>query len=55
MITKIVNELDISALFLNGDEADIKEMLSDTTSVKLRSLVGDYKLLIIDEAIIMSF
>ena len=50
MITKIINDLNISTIFLNGDEADIKEMLSNTTSVKLKSLIGDNRLLVIDEA-----
>ena len=37
-------------LLLNGDEADVRENLSNTTSTKLKALIGNYKLLVIDEA-----
>lgn len=36
-------------LWLNGDEADTVEYLSNTTSAKLRTIIGDNKLIIIDE------
>lgn len=38
------------ALWWNGDEADTRQRLKDPTSTLLRSLIGNNKLLIIDEA-----
>lgn len=37
-------------LYLNGDDADVREMLSKTTAAKLRNIVGNHKILFIDEA-----
>lgn len=37
-------------LWLNGDEADVRKMLSDTTSTELKTIIGQHKLVIIDEA-----
>jgi predicted AAA+ superfamily ATPase len=37
-------------LWLNGDEYDIKERFRNPTSTKLKSLIGDHKLVFIDEA-----
>lgn len=39
-----------NVLFLNGDEPDVREMLSRITSTRLRSLLGTKKILVIDEA-----
>lgn len=36
--------------YLNGDEADVREMLSNTTSTKLKAIVGNKKIVFIDEA-----
>ena len=36
--------------YWNGDEADIRNLLKDTTSVKLKAFIGNNKTLIIDEA-----
>lgn len=36
--------------YWNGDEADIRNFLKDTTSAKLKALIGNNKTLIIDEA-----
>jgi predicted AAA+ superfamily ATPase len=35
---------------LNGDEADVRELLSNTTSTRLRSIIGAHKIIFIDEA-----
>ena len=35
---------------MNGDEADIREMLSNTTSTKLKAIIGNKKVVFIDEA-----
>jgi hypothetical protein len=37
-------------LFLNGDESDVRTMLTEPTSVKLRLLFGDNQIVVIDEA-----
>lgn len=36
--------------FINGDEPDIREMLPNATSARLRSMVGSYTTVFIDEA-----
>jgi uncharacterized protein len=36
--------------YMSGDEADVREMLSNTTSTKLKILVGNRKMVFIDEA-----
>ena len=36
--------------YMNGDEADIRETLSNTTSTKLKAIVGNKKVVFIDEA-----
>ncbi|MCK9255728.1 MAG: ATP-binding protein [Bacteroidales bacterium] len=42
---------DVSkVLFFNGDEADVRETLKNMTSTRLKSLIGDYKIVCIDEA-----
>ena len=35
--------------YFNGDEADVRQLLSNTTSSKLKALIGDNKLVFIDE------
>lgn len=37
-------------LILNGDEPDVRELLSNVTSTQMKSLFGDAKTIIIDEA-----
>ena len=37
-------------LFLNGDEADIKELLTNATSARLKHTFKDYEIIVIDEA-----
>jgi len=41
---------DTDHLYLNGDEADVREILSNTTSSKLKVLAGGKKIVFIDEA-----
>ena len=38
------------ALWLKGDEADVRTLLSNTTSAALRNLIGRKKIIVIDEA-----
>jgi uncharacterized protein len=37
-------------IFLNGDEADIREMLADLNPTKLVPIIGDAKIVLLDEA-----
>ncbi len=37
-------------LYLNGDEADVREMLTNTTSTRLRNITGENTIVFIDEA-----
>jgi hypothetical protein len=39
-----------AVITFNGDEADIRELLSNTTSTRLRSIIGKHKIVFIDEA-----
>ncbi|HEY4287440.1 MAG TPA: ATP-binding protein [Puia sp.] len=41
---------DIDHYYMNGDEADVRETLSNTTSTKLKAIVGNKKVVFIDEA-----
>ena len=50
LMKSLLTEWSDSTLFLDGDEADVREMLSNTTSTKLKTLVGGKKLVLIDEA-----
>lgn len=46
----ILNSSGISSLWMDGDEPDIRERLSNVSSDELRRLFGNHKLIIIDEA-----
>ena len=50
MMTQIIKNQDLPVLYLNGDEADVRELLSNTTSTRLRSIIGAHKIIFIDEA-----
>lgn len=50
LIETVLKETGQSWIYFNGDESDTREMLSNTTSTKLRALVGDHKIMFIDEA-----
>ena len=39
-----------NVLLLNGDEPDVRELLSNATSTKLRAVIGSNKIIFIDEA-----
>ncbi|MCF7802452.1 MAG: ATP-binding protein [Candidatus Marinimicrobia bacterium] len=50
MMQALLSDKKAETLFLNGDEPDVREMLSDVTSVQLKNLVGRHKIVFIDEA-----
>jgi len=41
---------DTEYLYLNGDDADVRETLTNTTATKLKMVVGNKKIVFIDEA-----
>lgn len=41
---------DTDTLWLNGDDTDVQEMFSTVTSTRLRAIIGNNKLVVIDEA-----
>ncbi len=47
---KTADKSNLKTLWLNGDEPDVRKMLTDVTSVQLKALVGKHELLVIDEA-----
>lgn len=50
LVRSLLNETGREALWLNGDEPDVRALLSETTSARLRNLVGPHDLVVIDEA-----
>lgn len=44
------NQTNKNSQFWNCDESDIRNFLTDTTSTKLKSLIGNSKFIVIDEA-----
>ncbi len=50
LVEKITSQTQEKVLYFNGDEADVRELLSNTTSAKLRAFIGDSKIVVIDEA-----
>ena len=50
LIQQIQKKYSDNALYLNCDEPDIRESLTDKTSTELKSLLGNSRLILIDEA-----
>ena len=50
LIENILSDPDYPVIELNGDEADVRELLADTTSTRLRAIIGRNKIVFIDEA-----
>ena len=42
MITEIIKDQELPVLYLNGDEADVREILSNTTSTRLKTIIGTH-------------
>lgn len=49
LIKMIAEEIDMDSIYLNCDEHDVRTILSDATSTKLKSIVGNKKVVLIDE------
>lgn len=50
LVEGLLADLDIPTLYLNGDEADVRNRLRDATSAGLKALAGNNKIIFIDEA-----
>ena len=50
LLQTLFKDTDPSPLWFNGDEVDVREQLSNTTSTRLRNLIGHHKIIIIEEA-----
>lgn len=48
LVEEILKEREY--LYLNGDEADVREQLTNTTSTQLKALIGSSKIVFLDEA-----
>lgn len=50
LIETVYNGFDAQKLWLNADDADVRELFINASGTKLKQLFGSYKLLVIDEA-----
>lgn len=49
-VEQLLAEVNKKTLYLNGDDADVRESLSEPNVAQLRLLLADYEILFIDEA-----
>jgi len=50
LVHSLVRQHKDQTLFLNGDEADVRDILSHASSTKLQPIIGQHKIVVIDEA-----
>ncbi len=50
LIEELVKSRGEQTLFLNGDDADVREMFTNASAVRLSPVIGNHKIVIIDEA-----
>ncbi len=50
MLERMLKERGEPYSYFNGDEADVRQLLSNTTSARLKTLIGQNKIVFIDEA-----
>jgi len=50
LVNELVKGLDKPVLFLNGDDADIRELFSDFSASKFIPVIGNNKIVVLDEA-----
>jgi len=46
LIEMLLQKRREKVLYLNADEADVRELLTDTTSTSLKSIVGNHKIVL---------
>ncbi len=50
LIQNLLKDSKKDFAYFNGDEADVREQLTNTTSSRLKNLIGNFKIVYIDEA-----
>ncbi len=50
LVNQLLSEQHCDTIFLNGDEPDVRQILSDATSARLKTIIGKKKIVVIDEA-----
>lgn len=50
LVEALLEEIDKEYLYMNGDDSDIRETLSNTTATKLKAIAGNKTIVFIDEA-----
>lgn len=50
LVNSIVKDYKDNTLFLNGDDADIREILLNISVTKLKPIIAQYKIVVLDEA-----
>jgi predicted AAA+ superfamily ATPase len=50
LVEQLVKTYTQSTLFLNGDDADVREIFSAASAAKLKTIFGKYKIVVVDEA-----
>jgi uncharacterized protein len=50
LVKSVLDSYGMPWLHLNADESDVRTMLTNTTSTKLKAIFGQYKIVFIDEA-----
>jgi uncharacterized protein len=50
LVDNLISDRKKETLILNGDDADVRELLINTTATKLKAFIGNKKIVLIDEA-----
>ncbi len=50
LVNDLVKSFDEPVLFLNGDDADVRELFRDFSAAKFLPVAGNYKIVVLDEA-----
>jgi predicted AAA+ superfamily ATPase len=50
LVDELIKKQTTRALFLNGDDADIRDLFSNVNASKLKPVLGNHKLVVLDEA-----
>ncbi|MRG48757.1 AAA family ATPase [Chitinophaga sp. SYP-B3965] len=50
LVETLLEAQDEEWLYMNGDDADVREILTNTSAAKLRAIIGNKKIVFIDEA-----
>ncbi len=50
LVDDLIKQLDAPVLIMNGDDADIRNLFLDVNASKLKPVLGNYKIVVIDEA-----